>query len=740
MRITSARARSAHFITYLPIVVAALFGLGLAWLRFGPEVLDPTNISWFKGDSVTHFLAWNFFRYESWHLQPGRVTNMMAPLGANIGSGDALPLLAFPFKLLSPLLPTNFQYLGLWLFVNYALQAVFGYLLAAVFLRRWQALLAGLFFLVSPIMIFRAGHIALSSQWLILMALWHYFSVSRAATFDLRHYRVTWAVNVGLTGLVHPYLAAMVFPIAVASLLRETFHSKRLKPLQALLILLLLTTLPIAEWWITGLIGTGQNPRGWGFNYFNMNLISPFNPEGKSRILPTLPSRDGQYEGFAFLGTGVLVLSVLALARSWRRLGSIFLGAVRALYRRGHLALLVFSLLFVGYAVGDGLTVGEFLIPNYSIFKNFPALISTFRAPGRFFWPAYYLIYLALFVFLVKVFSPRQATLLLLVGLSLQVADLKLNRPYTSNQTNFRRHLKSERWPELMETFSRVATTPAFERDTAKRGDFVDFSFLASRSGTELTTGAIARTHVEQTRTKFELLRQALLGPRQTDALYVFSTLTFAEKFYKDLEPGLECYPLDGYLVCHDTKYELGLGRPVDTATFVPKGYERVTLKDFVDRYRDQTVILTTRGGPGRYSLDLKVYLSKRGSKIGTIGVLQGSYVALLHRGELIFEDISDDTAVTHDWAEGTVIGQGENALKLPEKLYVYSSGTPTHRVASVATYDESHNASTQGFSVLVLDEAFNIVEAVDFNTVGRDTVVLKRKNDRLAVRSAENR
>ncbi|WP_457824657.1 hypothetical protein, partial [Staphylococcus aureus] len=66
--------------------MAALSGLGLAWTRFGPAVLDPTNISWFRGDSVWHFLVWNFFRFERWHLQPGYVANMMTPLGTSVGS------------------------------------------------------------------------------------------------------------------------------------------------------------------------------------------------------------------------------------------------------------------------------------------------------------------------------------------------------------------------------------------------------------------------------------------------------------------------------------------------------------------------------------------------------------------------------------------------------------------------------------------------------------------------------
>lgn len=730
MTFTLARPVWVRNATYLGIGVAALLGLGLAWTRFGPEVLDPTNISWFRGDSVWHFLVWNFFRFERWGWQPGHVANMMTPLGTSIGSGDALPLLAFPFKLLGPLLPANFQYLGLWLFLCYALQAVFGYLLARVFVRGPRALLVGLFFLVSPTMIFRAGHIALSAHWLILMALWHYFATSRARSLELRPYRAIWALNIGLAGLVHPYLAAMVLPIAFASLVRETVHTKRLKPLSALLLLAFLGVLLVALWWLSGLLGGGQTGRSWGFNYFTMNLLAPFNAQGHSRILPALPIRDGQYEGFAFLGTGVLALGLFVAVRRRETLGRALLRLPRALYRHGHLTLSVFGLLFFAYAVGDGLSFGEFVVPNYSVFRNFPALISAFRAPGRFFWPTYYLIYLALFVFLLRAFSPRQATLLLLAGLSLQFADLKLNKPFAPGQVNFRSHLKDERWPELMDAFSRIVVTPAFSRNTADKNDFVDFSFLASRAGAELTTGMTARAHRHQAQTRLALQRQALYGPRGLDALYVFSSLTFAEKFYEDLEPGFRCYPLNAYLLCHNSERELGLGEPVDTATFVPRGYERFTLTEFVDRYQDQTVVIAVRGALGLYALDLNAYLYGLGSKVNDIGVLQGSYLAVLHRGKLVTEDLSYEEPVTFDGAKGTVIGSGEGAFRLPRDLYVYSAGIPGHKVASVATDSEVHNADALGVSVTVLDDDFRIVRRADFSTLVTDVAVLERREN----------
>ncbi len=712
----------------LPLALAALLGLGFAWLRLGLDVLNPLDITWFKGDSIWHFLVWNFFRSEPWHLQPGRIIHMMVHLGSSIGSGDAVPLLAFPFKLLSPVLPAHFQYLGAWLYINYALQAVFGYLLAHVFVKnRWLALLLGLFFLVSPVMIFRAGHIALSAHWLILMALWRYFDASHAPTFSLRAYTKGWLLCVGLAGLVHPYLTAMVFPIAFASLARETIHSKRLKWYQALALLASLAVLLIFEWWLSGLIGSNQNLRSWGFNYFTMNLLAPFNPEGHSRLLPSLPVQEGQYEGYAFLGTGILALGLLAIVCLFRAPRRLTFGGFRHLFRHGHPLLFVFALLYFGYAIGDGLTLGNLRVENYSVFKNFPDLISTFRAPGRFFWPVIYLIYLSLFVFILRTFSARVATMLLVLAFALQLGDLSFNTPFISGQTTYRGNLKSEHWPALFQSFSRIVVTPAFDRDLAGPEDFVDFSYLASSYGTELTTGAVARPDINQVNTRLALQQQALRGPRGTDALYVFSAVNFAARLYKDFEPGMHCYPLDAYLVCHNSDRELGLGEPVDPLTFVPQGYDRFSTTEFLEHYRRQTTVIAVNGAPGRFSLGLKQYLSRLGSKLGTIGVLQGSYVGVIRQGDLIFESISDNDGVTESWPKGATLGEGPDAFTVPKGLYTYSYGIPGRSLATIATDDVRHKAETPGFSMVVLDKRFKLLRAADFNTFVSDTEVLER-------------
>ena len=313
---------------HAPLILAGILGGALAFWRFGPKIFAPGSISWFRGDSTWHFLTWDFFRNEPWHFPPGRIEGFLAPLGTSIGGGDALPLLAFPFKLLSPVLPEHFQYLGLWLLVNYIFQGVFGYLLVRTFSpNRSLALLAALLLIFSPVMIFRAGHIALSSQWLILFALWHYFASSRLAAEHgqrgryKRTYTALWLIIVGLAGLIHPYLAAMVFVLAFVSILSVSILSvsvlsvsvsqawnRPLAPGYALTLVLSLVLLLGLEWWVSGLFGLGQ---GGGFDFYTLNPNTLINPLTYSRFLPALPLKAGQYEGFAYLGLGILVLETV---------------------------------------------------------------------------------------------------------------------------------------------------------------------------------------------------------------------------------------------------------------------------------------------------------------------------------------------------------------------------------------------------------------------------------------------
>ncbi len=296
---------------------ALIGGTFLAWLT-GTRPLDPTGIDWImKGDWVPHYFGWHYFRAEPWHWPPGTIHGYYAPLGSSIGLTDSIPLAAYLLKPLAPLLPQPFQYLGLWLLSCFVLQGA----LAARLVGRWtpspvlQAL-GGALFVLMPTLLARIGHAALCAHWLILWAL---LVASRDPSQRFRP--AAWGALGLASGLTQPYLAAMVLPILAAAALAKTTVAATTR----VMALGWAVAATVFGWWLSGLFvlqGEGSLAGG-GLGYYSMNLLAPISPFGWSAVLPELPiAGDGQaYEGFQYLGLGVLLLIAVAAVVAWQRRG-----------------------------------------------------------------------------------------------------------------------------------------------------------------------------------------------------------------------------------------------------------------------------------------------------------------------------------------------------------------------------------------------------------------------------------
>lgn len=179
---------------------------------------------------------------------------------------------------------------------------------------------------------------------------------------------------------------------------------------------------------------------------------------------------------------------------------------------------------------------------------------------------------------------------------------------------------------------------PAFERTTANRDDYIALAYLAANQGKRVTTGAVARFPLELYVARERLRTEAVSGPRDHTRLYVFSAARFAQLYLTKLEPGLRCHEIGDYVACYVAGLELdfGLVEPVDLTTYLPAGYERITLTDYLKRYEDQTVILVAEGGAGEFLGDVESFLGVRGSR-GEL-LPDASYAAVLHHGRVLFE------------------------------------------------------------------------------------------------------
>ena len=201
-------------------LAGGVIGLVAFASSLGLDLLDPRNVDWLlHGDWRIHFLGWHLFRHGPWTFPIGATPLLAAPIGSSVGLTDSIPIAAFLAKALDPVLPADVQYLGLWLAGCFVLQGVFGALLLRLVTDRVLLQVLGAALLVlSPPLVFRVPHPALTAHWLLLAALWFYFRRGRDAVS--RRALAGWAALAGVASATHPYLLVMVLMVMGAAYAR----------------------------------------------------------------------------------------------------------------------------------------------------------------------------------------------------------------------------------------------------------------------------------------------------------------------------------------------------------------------------------------------------------------------------------------------------------------------------------------------------------------------------------------
>jgi hypothetical protein len=409
-------------------LAALLGGLFAIWI-YGMRAIDPRSFAWMlQGDAAQHYLGSVFFLNEPWHWPPGLITRF-GDAPTSVVFTDAIPLVAMLAKLVG--VSGSLQYFGLWMVACHVLAAWFGHrLLRRVGVADGAALVGAFFFAVSPTLLVRAyGHEALMGHFLVVAAL-------DLALGEWRWRR--WAALPAVAVLVHPYLAAMVGVVglgaAAAALAGRAVTPGRLV-LQGVVSLGILS---FVAWAAGFFVGSGLLSAG-GFGAFSTNLLTwidpmdwaaynrtwdtatPYSSEW-SRFLPA--QAGGKYEGFTYLGAGMLLLVALAalawavarwFPRSVANSPAALIPAERwkyLLWACGALALL---------AITTRPAIGSHLIAEIHLGRVAEAALGVFRASGRFLWP---LTYLLMAWAIARVARLPGGTWLVALALAVQIADL----------------------------------------------------------------------------------------------------------------------------------------------------------------------------------------------------------------------------------------------------------------------------------------------------------------------------
>ena len=376
----------------MPYALALLIGAATAGLLPWPMVAGGGWWSAPSGDVAQSLIGHLAFQMDRWRFPVLTIGTLMPPEGINTLMLDGNPAVSLLAKLL-PGGPHNL--LGGWLFACFLLQPV-----AAVYALRGlgekrvaPALAVAALAALWPALWFRPMHPNLCGHFIILLAL--------GATVRLLAgrpgWRVAWA-SLALGAFTHPYLLVM----AAALLCAVPLGRRDWRSLAALGAGLASVAALMA---LAGFFGAGAGDRGFG--RFSMNALSPVVPQMSGLFGgPTLDATGGQYEGFNYLGAGVLVVVALA----WHR-------PVRALWP---LLMVLAGLTLL--ALSSRIFVGPVLLLDLGL-KPWEDIFGSVRASGRLFWPVGYAALVLAVAALAARLRPARFLALAALAVALQWAD-----------------------------------------------------------------------------------------------------------------------------------------------------------------------------------------------------------------------------------------------------------------------------------------------------------------------------
>ena len=400
----------------LPRLPLLLLPLALFLALFHPATLDIGNAGWLIRGSDN---GENALGMHAWLHDPApdvlRTHLLNAPEGVPLLFTDSNPLIGAAMRPIASLLPADAQFVGPWILLCLFLQVFFAWLLLKKYAPGPVALWCGVILLGAlPTLANRYVHANLMAHWLILWALWRFLDPGRAGS------NRGWAVLLLIAALVHNYLLMMVGAIWLTAMIeRFVIADRRGRVVLVGGAAAILAMVAGLAW----LLGAGEaHALAGNYGAFAMPIDAPMNPgtPAYSRLLPSVAQRAGRgFEGFQYLGAGLLLLLPIAAAIAWKRPPA---DEQRSSLRRLRWlipALVALTLL----AISNYPDIAGQMLPRLPLPSFLIAALDLVRASGRLFWPVAYV--LVLVAILAAYRLPRaQADGLLALLLAVQIVDL----------------------------------------------------------------------------------------------------------------------------------------------------------------------------------------------------------------------------------------------------------------------------------------------------------------------------
>lgn len=684
--------------------IGCIFGAFVFIFIYGFKVLNFTYDDWLmKGgvDLTQHYIGWRFFRNSNWHFPIGLMDNITYPNKISVIYMDAIPLFAIIFKLLSPILPKTFQYFGLWGIVCFMLQGGIGSLIVKKFSKDSLVCgLASLFFIISPIMIDRTfWHSALAGHWIILLAL--YVWLNRNYFNTLVKKIAIWSILMMIASSVHLYFIPMIVIIMVGYLIQEYLENKDV--IEVLGIFFIPIFLGIFILFILGAFVGNVNIQSTSLGYFSTNLNSIVNPQDWSKYLKNLDLASSlQYEGFGYLGLGVIILFFISIYISINNR----IEKAKTLYNKGYIisaTVIVISayLLAVSYIVTWGKnTLFTISYPNFII-----NLLSIFRSTGRFIWIVCYLIIIFTIINLVINSHKKTNIIILIICSVIQVSDiheilLDKNRKFDTI-VKYDSNLKSNIWEELVNKgYKNIVMMNNKMIDN--RSDLWSISKYAVDNNMSINNCYFARKDLEAiNNTILDYIKDLENNIVKDKTIYLFYNTS---PMLKDKYP-LNCYYVDNFVIGLNERldnlqeYDYISQRLFSNETDIYSYLDKLSNPDYI------TIISARDEFSSKLDDEILKKLKNLGFKSDLKDKYRWSYIGVINSGSVIHEELKNDKINFNTQIDDLKIG-------------VFSAGANSENKSSIYIDNREYSQNLRGLNIVVYSKKIGrVVDSVCFDT-----------------------
>lgn len=393
------KSRYQKIAIYIDCFIGLTIGMCAFLYLYGATVLNPTNDNWIltgyaEWDIQQRYAGWINFRNSSWQFPLASAAKLGYPAekGLNIAFTDSMPLISIFFKSISKLLPSTFQFEGIYSMCIFMLQGISAMLLLRRFsLNRIYSVLGTILFVFSPILLERNfRHTGLASHYLILFSMLLYFCYRKSDHYPWQMLVLS-VFSVGITPYFLPMVMIFVLLLSIENAIYTQKYIKSLAFFLGNIITALITAVAI------GAVGGGYASTRDGYGFYSMNLNAPINPiscgfSNWSKTLLPRPQIRGQYDGFNYLGLGVLFLLITVLLPTFalfvRRKTKIKRFIVKNIW------LLLASIFLTIFATSNIICFDAKELLHIPLPLWLLDLCAIFRASSRLFYPVYYLLIL----------------------------------------------------------------------------------------------------------------------------------------------------------------------------------------------------------------------------------------------------------------------------------------------------------------------------------------------------------